>query len=177
MKKLMVILGIMMLMNLCIISTASAFIGIENLNMLSIYEDSWVLDRFKPLEPGELDVGEYRISTNFGRIINDDYNDYNSNLNNYYIGFDTAFENDWYLNSSYNFTPYYQHSSQGDRSRYDNINLMLTRSFNDDNQFYCGYSRIKNKEKEYDSGEFSHIKKDTNDLFFIGAEFYGSFLD
>ena len=86
------------------------FYGLE-----SMLISDWQLDYIRPIEPGKLEKGEYRLSSlvggmNYGRerdIFNSFYDeyDYDNGTTAYFIVFDTALSDNLTLHSKYAYKP------------------------------------------------------------------------
>jgi hypothetical protein len=141
-----------------------------------LYAD-WQMDYYLPLNPEELNRGDYRFSANMGRIGIDsidapfigDYNDY---FNNYFLALDTGITDNLSMRLSYDYAPI------RDDSDYELDNQVYTAYFNysmkNDKSLYFGYNKLKSdgNDKQYPLGN-----EDLDiDYYFIGFEKRGSFL-
>ncbi|MDI3547354.1 MAG: hypothetical protein PWR10_1006 [Halanaerobiales bacterium] len=189
MRKVSITVVMFLFLCLTLVGSAGAFFGdgLYSLGLGGIFINEWQLDYLKGLEPGELETGEYRLTLNAGRINssrkynydkNNYYEDWDYGYNGYYIGFDTAVQNETYLNLGYSLVPEYT-DEDNDKYTSDNINLALTHFLSEDKKVYGGYIRSKSNTKDYDdiSGEYvlDYDRDDTDNIFYIGMEIRGSF--
>jgi len=148
----------------------------------------WQLEYIQPLEPGELEKGEYRISpiiagANFSNQrevlsgTNDPY-DYENTITSYGVVFDTAFSDSFTLHGKYIYQPWTEIESENgeiDEDRVNLLDLFMNYKIDDDKKLYFGYNRILDKEKEFDSAVLEFEDEDITNIYFIGFELRGKF--
>lgn len=146
----------------------------------SFYLDSdWLFDYVKPIEPGELEKGEYRYTFGLARNITresyDVYSDTGSHSNTFYSVFDTALTDKLYLNLSFDYTPEYK-DGDDDKIKGNDLGLSLNYSIDDDKTLFFGCLNTNSTEKDYDfSGDLNYKRKDKTTMFYLGTEIRGSF--
>lgn len=166
----------------------SGFYGLDSMLM-----SDWQLDYIRPLEPGDLKKGDYRLSPIIVNIASDRernafdnrYNNYDYDYGNtttaYILVFDTALSDNLTLHSKFAYQPWEKYSYDDyhniDESRTSLFDLFINYEFKEDKQMFFGYNRILEKDKEYDNiGNLEYEGEDTNNIYYLGFELRGSFL-
>ncbi|RAK06723.1 hypothetical protein C8C77_12159 [Halanaerobium saccharolyticum] len=163
----------------------SNFYGLDNMLM-----SDWQLDYIRPLDPGELKKGEFRLSPVIGRItdnydqnnIDGDYDgDYDNSTMAYIMIFDAKFTDKLSLHSKFAYQPWEEYDSRylsgNNESRSTMTDLFFNYEFKEDRTMFFGYNRSLNKEKEYDEANIleDEIEK-INNIYYLGFEIRGSFM-
>jgi hypothetical protein len=150
----------------------------------------WQLEYIQPLEPGELEKGEYRFSpiiarVNFAAERNvfestlDPY-DYDNSSMVYAAVFDTALSDNLTLHGKYIYQPWeksdYDSYMNPQESRMNLLDLFVNYNISEDKKLYFGYNRMLDKEKDYNSdGELDYEDEDVSNFYYIGYEMRGKF--
>jgi hypothetical protein len=150
----------------------------------------WQLDYLRPLKPGDLQPGEFRISPLVGRVnygrerdlidsTTNDY-DYDNSTMIYMLVMDTAVSQKLTLHGKYLYQPWekytYDDYDPDDENRSSLVNLFANYNFTPDRKMYFGYNRVIEKEKNYDSsGDLDREYEYANDIYYLGFEIRGSF--
>jgi hypothetical protein len=162
-----------------------SFFGIGSMLM-----SDWQLDYIRPIEPGELKKGDYRLSPIIGRINTDEKRDVFSGTTNeknndnstmaYILVFDTGLSDNLTLHSKFAYQPWEKYTysnNNSDESRSSLFDLFLNYELKEDKQMFFGYNRISSKEKNYDNlDNLRYEEEDTNNIYYLGFEIRGSFL-
>lgn len=190
MSKKFIVVGIALFFIFSLSSGVFAEMGIESMILgADIMMSDWQLDYIRPLEPGELEKGDYRLTPIIGRIntngernvFSGSYSEFdNSNSTTAYIlVFDTGLSDNLTLHSKFAYQPWekytYDNSNQ-EESRSTLFDLFINYELKEDKKMFFGYNRILSKEKEYDSlDELRYVDEDTNNIYYLGFEIRGSF--
>jgi len=189
-RKIFVVVGLVIFLIFSLSSGVFAqvggFYGLDSMLM-----SDWQLDYLRPIEPGELEKGEYRISPIIGRInlgeerdnffsTSSEY-DYDNSTTAYILVFDTALSDNLTLHSKLSYQPWetytYDGNSSDDESRSTLFDLFINYELKDDRQMFFGYNRILSKEKNYDNlDNLTYEEESTNNVYYLGFEIRGSFL-
>ncbi len=153
----------------------------------SLMLTDWQTDYMMPVEPAELQKGEYRIygnAANFSSVFKnsnsftDTIDEYDVSVMNYFLGFDTALRDDLYFHINYNISPWqeYDTSSRG-KNKYQLLNMFVDYEIDKDKKLYFGYNNNKYSEKEYDSESDKFYLDDEQNIniIYVGFEINGSF--
>lgn len=138
----------------------------------SVFMPDWEMDYLRPLEPGTLSPGQYRLSFNAGRMTLEEDNYFSSdtsNTNNYFFGYDSAFENNNYLHLSLNYLPNFADTTANTNV----INFKFTHQFQEENNVYIGV--LRNHTDSYYDNNNNFREEETNSLYYVGVEYYGNF--
>ncbi|MEC9489781.1 MAG: hypothetical protein UMU04_02450 [Halanaerobiales bacterium] len=185
------VVGLVLILVIIFSSGVSAqllnFYGLDNMLM-----SDWQLDYIRPLDPGELKKGEFRLSPLIGRInsgrereifdsTSDEY-DYENGINAYFLVFDTALSDNLTFHSKYVYQPWekytYNDYMDSEESRSSLIDLFINYEFKEDKTMFFGYNRTLNKDKEYDDlDNLEYETETTNNIYYLGFEIRGSFLN
>ena len=146
----------------------------------------WQLDYIRPIKPGELEKGEYRLTPIIGRFDSsgetnvfsgrgtDDSSDFDSMF--YLMALDTAVSENLILHGKYLYKPYSEYNDNGDENRMSLLDLFLDYEFENENKMFFGFNRSYNKNKEYNSsGVFESEEEDKTNFYYLGFEIRGSF--
>jgi len=154
--------------------------GSEYLSYLMLSD--WQIDYFTPIEPDELETGEFRF---YGNAANVSYlNQYfmgnsKGSVMNYLMGFDTAVRDDLYLHLNYSISPWQAESDNDlDEDQYQLLNMFLDYELNNSTKVYFGYNYNERASKNYNESaeEFEDVQLDYERIIFVGVEYRGSFL-
>ena len=188
MSKKFIVVGIALFFIFSLTSGVFAQIG-GFYGLDSMLMSDWQLDYLKPLEPGELDKGAYRLTPVIGRInINEERNvfsgsnsefDDSNSTTAYILVFDTGLSDNLTLHSKFAYQPWekytYDNSNQ-EENRTSLFDLFINYEFKEDKKMFLGYNRILSKQKEYDSlDELRYEDEDINNVYYLGFEIRGSF--
>lgn len=176
-KKLFVVAAILAI--LIFISTGAAAYTIDRVLTQGIgvkgllYAD-WQMDYYLPLNPEELNRGDYRFSANMGRVgIDDDMIlGFDEQFNNYFIALDTGITDNLSMRLSYDYTP----MIDDDEDELDNkvYAAYFNYSMKKDKSLYFGYNKLRS---DYNDKIDPSYNEDSDiDYYFIGFEKRGSFL-
>ncbi len=148
----------------------------------------WQSEYLMPVEPAELQKGDYRVYGNAANFsINNSYTDIfnggsseesNASVMNYFVGFDTAFRDNLYFHIKYDIVPWQSPASDSkDQMNYRLLNTFIDYEFQPDKKFYFGYNHNSMGDKDYDSeiGEFQDETTNTINIYYVGFEIKGSF--
>ena len=184
-KKLFVC-GITLFLVFALSSGVFAQIGLESMILGSdIMMSDWQLDYIRPIEPGKLEKGEYRVTPIIGRFdsseetnyfsdsIFDDSNDYDSMF--YLLALDTAVSEKMILHGKYLYKPYSEYNDDGDENRMSLLDLFVDYEFENENKMFFGFNRSYNKDKEYNSSGVFNNEEDKTNFYYLGFEIRGSF--
>lgn len=178
MKKLIVVTVLVLAMFVMVGGNVLA-LGFSDIQTL-YYDSDWLLDYIKPIEPGELEKGEYRYTFGLVRNISkedysDLYSDSGSHSNTFCSVFDTALTDKLYLNLTFGYTPEYK-DDDDDKIKGNDLGLLLNYSIDDDKTLFLGCVNTNSTKKDYDfSGDLNYKRKDKNTTFYLGTEIRGSF--
>ena len=153
------------------------------LSMLML--NDWQMDYLMPVDPAELNQGEYRVygnaaSLNFSNYQNDGINGDLSKASgtNYIVGFDTALRDDLYFHISYDMVPWQSPSDdEKDEIRFGMVKMFLDYEFQEDKKVYFGYNNNSYGYKEFNEESDAFLEEETMDLnvFYVGFEIKSSF--
>ncbi len=164
-----------------------AQMGLESMILGSdIMMSDWQLDYIRPIEPGELEKGEYRLTPIIGRFDSSGETNYFSGLNSdessdydsmfYLMALDTAVSENLILHGKYLYKPYSEYNDNGDENRMSLLDFFLDYEFENENKMFFGFNRSYNKNKNYDaSGVFENEEEDKTNFYYLGFEIRGSF--
>jgi hypothetical protein len=202
MKKVFVLTAAVLIFLFIFTASSSAqylYNGYSSLLSGALGQADWQLEYLQPLDPGELEKGEYRFSPIIARVstsgerINypegDSTDESDESTMVYGAVFDTALTDKLTIHGKYIYQPwedYYDSyygpmsisasSSELDyESRMSLLDLFINYEIKEDNTLYFGYNRMNNKEKDYQNGELDDEEEDTINFYFIGYEMRGKF--
>ncbi|MFP4021222.1 MAG: hypothetical protein ACLFUK_06405 [Halanaerobium sp.] len=189
MRRKFIVVGVVSVFIFLLSSGVSAQI-LNYYGLDSMLMSDWQLDYIRPLNPGELEKGEFRLSPVIGRISNNEERDiFNSSLNEYdngnsttayFLVFDTALSDNLTFHSKYAYQPWEKYTydnSDTEESRNSLIDLFLNYEFKEDKTMFFGYNRSLNKNKEYDNlDNLEYETEETNNVYYLGIQIRGSFL-
>jgi len=149
------------------------------LSMLML--NDWQMDYLMPVDPAELNQGEYRVygnaaSLNFSNYQNDGLS--KASGTNYIMGFDTALRDDLYFHISYDMVPWQSPSDdEKDEIRFGMAKMFLDYEFDQDKKVYFGYNNNSYGFKNFDVDTNSFDEEETTDInvFYVGFEIKSSF--
>ncbi|CCU79373.1 hypothetical protein HSACCH_01281 [Halanaerobium saccharolyticum subsp. saccharolyticum DSM 6643] len=187
MHKKLLVCGIALFFIFTLSSGVFAQMGLESMILGSdIMMSDWQLDYIRPIEPGELEKGEYRLTPIIGRFdssgetnyfsgsILDNSSDYDSMF--YLMALDTAVSENLILHGKYLYKPYSEYNDDGDENRMSLLDLFLDYEFENENKMFFGFNRSYNKDKEYNSsGILNNEEEDKTNFYYLGFEIRGSF--
>jgi len=185
MHKKLLVCGIALFFIFTLSSGVFAQMGLESMILGSdIMMSDWQLDYIRPIEPGELEKGEYRLTPIIGRFdFSDERNpesrfgsndDYDSMF--YLLALDTAVSENLMLHGKYLYKPYSEYNEYGDENRMSLLDLFLDYEFENENKMFFGFNRSYNKDKEYNSsGILNNEEEDKTNFYYLGFEIRGSF--
>ena len=179
-KKLLVV-TLVLLFLVMVSSMVSAYtvdrVLTQGIGLKSLLYADWQMDYFLPLNPEELDRGDYRFTANMGRIgIDSDdiplLGGFNENFNNYFLALDTGISDNLSMRLSYDYAPIV------DNNDFEATNKVYSAYFNytmkNDKSLFFGYNRL---DFGVDNKNDVSNKNDLEvDYYFIGFEKRGSFL-
>ena len=148
------------------------------LSMLML--NDWQMDYLMPVDPAELNQGEYRV---YGNAANLNFNSYDgettkSSGTNYIVGFDTALRDDLYFHISYDMVPWQSPSEDSkDELRFGMVKMFLDYEFQEDKKVYFGYNNNSYGLKNFNESTETFDEEETTDInvFFVGFEIKSSF--
>jgi len=154
------------------------------LSMLML--NDWQMDYLMPVDPAELNQGEYRVYGNAASLNVSSYNNddrFNGGLTkssgtNYIVGFDTALRDDLYFHISYDMVPWQApQEDEKDEIRFGMVKMFLDYEFDQDKKVYFGYNNNSYGYKEFDEDANTFLEEETTDLnvFYVGFEIKSSF--
>lgn len=182
MRKKYLVVGSVILILFFLTSITSAYsidrvltqaLGVKGL----LYAD-WQMDYYLPMNPEDLDRGDYRISANMGRVdLNSEptdlfrFSEGGEAFNNYFLALDTGITDNVSMRLSYDYAPFVDDNE--DESTNKIYSAYFNYSMENDKNLYFGYNRLnydyKDKTELYESNL-------TAEYYFIGFEMKGSFL-
>lgn len=189
MSKKLFAVGITLFFLFSLSSGVFAQIG-DYYGLESMLISDWQLDYIRPIDPDELEKGEFRFAPIIGRVNNDyerndlngDYSyDYDNNTMAYMLVFDSKFTEKLSLHSKFIYQPwedysYTNFSNDSFESRSTLTDLFLNYEMKEDKILFFGYNRALSKRKEYDSDNIlEDEEEDTNNIYYLGLEIRGSF--
>lgn len=164
----------------------SSLYGLDSMMM-----SDWQLDYIRPIDPDELEKGEFRLSPIISRVNNayerndldDDYSyDADNSSMAYMLIFDSKFTEKLSLHSKFIYQPWEDYSYNNPFSSYSYerrstlTDLFLNYEMKEDRILFFGYNRTLNKEKEYDNDNILEDEdEDTTNIYYLGFEIRGSF--
>ncbi len=187
MKKL-ILLTTAILIFLTVFPGITSAYGIDRvftqmLGTKSILYADWQMDYLLPLNPDELNKGDYRFTANIGRFepnLGDDLGLLNlfgedSGVNNFYLALDTGISDNLYMRLSMDYVPDWDVGNDYDVS-HNVYNIYFDYKTENDNSLYFGYNRFK-VNGEYTGESTSYEDEDVKvNYYFVGYEMRGSFL-
>lgn len=185
MKKYLILAFVSILFVLFFTTSISAQIYSQSLLLGSdLLMSDWQLDYIQPLEPGELEKGEYRFSPLIARVnilderklfpSGDISDDSENSTNVYAVVFDTAFSDDLTVHGKYLYQPWTEYDND-DESRFSLLDLFINYKVKEDNTLYFGYNRSLNKEKNYNEEVLNSEDEAITNFYYLGYEMRGSF--
>lgn len=198
MKKVIVLITAVFIFLFLFTASSSAQFFYEGYNSLlsgALSQSDWQLDYLQPLDPAELEKGEYRFSPIIARVSTsgertnypdgDLIDEYDESTMIYGAVFDTAISDRLTIHGKYIYQPwedyydsYYVSASATEldyESRMSLLDLFINYEIKEDNTLYFGYNRMLNKEKDYWNGELEDEEEDTINFYYIGYEMRGKF--
>lgn len=108
--------------------------------------------------------------------------DFENSTNAYILIFDTALSDNLTFHSKYAYQPWekytYNDYRDSEESRSSLIDLFINYEFKEDKTMFFGYNRTLNKDKEYDDlDNLEYETETTNNIYYLGFEIRGSFLN
>ncbi len=171
--------------------------GYSSLLSGALGQADWQLEYLQPLDPDELEKGEYRFSPIITRInYSDEYTDYYNESSNVYesdnstmvyaVVFDTALSDNLTIHGKYIYQPWEDYEREDMliratdtldyESRTSLIDLFINYEVKEDNTLYFGYNRMLNEYKDYYSdGDLDEEGEDVSNFYYIGYEMRGKF--
>ena len=145
-----------------------------------IYAD-WQMDYLVPLDPGELNRGDYRFTANVGRFEPKTRQDgiyglgiEEENINNFYFALDTGIRDNLYMRLSMDYVPNWDSSDEWDVD-HKVYNIYFDYKTENDNSLYFGYNRFNMNIDEFDDGVLVSEDQLRVNYYFVGYEMRGSF--
>ncbi|AZO95617.1 hypothetical protein [Halocella sp. SP3-1] len=182
MKKIIVVSMLVMAASVMVAGNVLA-LGFGGISEIYFNAD-WLTDYVTPIEPGELEKGEYRYTFGLARNISSrdydvysssySYDDIGSHSNTFYSVFDTALTDKLYLNLTFDYVPEYK-DNYDDKNKANELGLLLNYSIDDDKNVFFGCINTNSTEKDYDSGDLNYKITGKFTTFYLGTEIRGSF--
>lgn len=194
MRRKIIVVGVVLGVILFLSLTASAqFINYNSLSSPELMMSDWQLDYIRPIDPADLEKGEFRLTPIIGGINTNDYrndisgdNDYDIDNNTlvYMLAFDSKFTEKLSFHSKIFYRPWddfessYFSSTSENESRSTLTDLFFNYQFNQEKNFFLGYNRNFNKSKTYDRNDILDEKEEeTVNTYYFGFEMKGNFLN
>ncbi|MCC3143736.1 hypothetical protein LJ207_00150 [Halanaerobium sp. Z-7514] len=182
MRKKFIVVGMVFILLIVLSGVTAAYsldrVFSQMLGAKSLVYADWQMDYLVPLDPGELNKGDYRFTANVGRLepklAADGFLSADNNVNNFYLALDTGIRDNLYMRLSLDYVPDWKvEDYDSDHKIY---NVFFDYKTESDNSLYFGYNRFKlNSEYTGDiegvTGEDSRVN-----YYFVGYEMRGSFL-
>lgn len=144
----------------------------------------WQLDYIRPLEPGELKKGEYRLTPIIGRFdtqskekdFSPSIKYYDSNYDSmlYLMAFDTAVTDNLLFHGKYLYKPWGEYDD-GEENKINFVDLFVDYEFKNDKKMFFGFNRSDTKSKDYNNNILDEESEDTINFYYLGFEIRGSF--
>ena len=159
------------------------FYGIDSMLM-----SDWQFDYLRPIDPDDLEKGEFRLTPTVSRLNNDYeqnyYNDtedtsYDNSTMAYILVFDSKFTEKLSVHSKFMYNPWDERDNYSSTNKYESrstlTDIFLNYEFKEDKTIFFGYNRILGKNKEYNNDILNYEKEDVVNTYYLGFEIRGSF--
>lgn len=183
MRKKLLVVGSVILILFFLTSITSAYsidrvltqaLGVKGL----LYAD-WQMDYYLPMNPEDLDRGDYRVSANIGRVdLNGEqtgtfgfFEGREEAFNNYFLALDTGITDNVSMRLSYDYAPFVDDNEEESKNKI--YSAYFNYSMKNDKNLYVGYNRLNYDSKDKIDLDESNL---TAEYYFIGFEMKGSFL-
>jgi hypothetical protein len=154
----------------------------------SMMMSDWQLDYLKPIDPDDLEKGEFRLTPIISRLNNNYernyYNDtednsYDNSTMAYILVFDTKFTEKLSLHSKLMYNPWDERDNYLSDNKYESrstlTDIFLNYEFKEDKTIFFGYNRILEKDKRYNNDILNYEDEDAVNTYYLGFEIRGSF--